>query len=283
MRLETTGSNCQIVHPDDGEHSATIFLFHGLGDTSDGWISSAVEWHKTLPHIKFIVPSAEPMPITMNAGYRMPGWFDIVDLQEGLEKNCGGIEESRQLILSMMNDENQLGIPYNRMMLAGFSQGGCMSLFTGLQMEDESKKIAGILCMSGCMPAPDKFKLSAGFEDVPVLHCHGKVDPVVRHEWAVKTKSVLESEMAFKTYTLKSYDDLPHSINNAVIQDAQEFISAHIPFDASLALKPKDPSEMSVKELKAAIVRAGLSNKARGFSEKKEFVDLLKTHYAGEA
>lgn len=80
------------------------------------------------------------------------------------------------------------------------------------------------------------------------------------------------------SYDLRSYSGLGHSLNQEEIMHAMDFISSCLPFDESLALPAKDPADMSVKELKEAIRNAGLSNQARGFCEKEEFVNLLKTH-----
>lgn len=77
---------------------------------------------------------------------------------------------------------------------------------------------------------------------------------------------------------LKSYQGLGHSLNEHVIRDALHFLRERLPNDPSFALPPKDPSEMSIKELKEAIKAAGLSHQAVGLREKSEFVDLLKQH-----
>jgi hypothetical protein len=80
------------------------------------------------------------------------------------------------------------------------------------------------------------------------------------------------------SYQLKSYPGLGHSLNEHVIRDAMQFLSQRLPNDPSYALPAKDPSEMSIKELKDAIRSAGLSSQAVGFCEKSEFVNLLTGH-----
>ena len=173
-RTETTGRNMQTVHPDDGTHSATVIVLHGLGDSSDGWIDVAQRWHRAMPWAKFIVPSARSRPITMNGGFTMPGWYDIVGLDDRAGESCDGIEESVAEIRQIMDAEKATGVPYSRMVLAGFSQGGALSLFGGLQLPVEQKP-GGILIMSGYCPGYSKFSLTPGLEDVPLLHCHGTV------------------------------------------------------------------------------------------------------------
>lgn len=170
-----------------------------------------------------------------------------------------------------------------------------MSLSVGLQLPQE-KKLAGILVMSGYLPAASTFRLTPGLEDVPVMHCHGSADPMVRYEWAESTKTEITRQvftsmcftpnlfvniLMFKgcsSYELRSYAGLGHSLNQEEIQHAMSFISSTLPHDQAFVPAPKDPAEMSVKELKEAIRLAGLSNQARGFCEKEEFVNLLKEH-----
>jgi len=116
---------------------------HGLGDSSAGWESTADMLSDQCPHIKFIVPTAPTIPITLNGGMSMPGWYDIKSLGASDEDlsptrvldTCDGIEKSRAAVEAMLEAESRAtGLPYNRMMLGGFSQGGALSLYTGLQV-----------------------------------------------------------------------------------------------------------------------------------------------------
>jgi len=83
--------------------------------------------------------------------------------------------------------------------------------------------------------------------------------------------------MGHTKYNFKSYP-IPHTVSPQVIDDASQFLQSIIPHDEAFAIKPKEPAEMSVKELKAAIRNAGLVEKAKGFTEKSEFVELLLKH-----
>lgn len=129
-------TNTITINPADDKHSATIVLMHGLGDSASGWESTADMLADQMPHIKFILPTAANRPISLNMGMSMPGWYDIKSL--GPDKHldpCDGIEDSRQIILDILEKEHvEVGMPYHRMLLAGFSQGGAMSLYTGLQV-----------------------------------------------------------------------------------------------------------------------------------------------------
>lgn len=97
-------------------------------------------------------------------------------------------------VKSIIEAEVNIGVRPNRIVLAGFSQGGAMSLFTGLQLPPELKP-AGLLVMSGYLPGASKFRLTPGFEDVPVLHCHGTSDPVVQYSWAEMTQAGITAKV----------------------------------------------------------------------------------------
>jgi predicted esterase len=280
MPRTTYDSDGITVHPDDGNHSATVVLMHGLGDSADGWIDAAQDFGRRMPWVKWILPTAQQMPVTLNMGHRMNAWYDIVGLDERAGESCEGIDKSVERVKGILEAEAALGLPYNRMALAGFSQGGAMSLFTGMQMPAE-KRLAGLLIMSGYCPGYSKFKLTAELADLPVLHCHGTADAVVQFAWAKQTRDYVVGQGATR-YELKEYAGMGHTASPAEIRDATAHLLSILPEDKSLCLAPKDPSTMSVKELKAAIVQAGIGSKAVGFSEKHEFVSLLVAHREGK-
>ena len=211
MRIVRDGISDTITFtPDDGEHSATIILIHGLGDSAEGLSDLGSTFTSQFPYCKVILPTASCIPVTLNGGSRMNAWYDIEGLDDRAADSCNGIDESVTKIRNILSSEHSLGLPYSRMVLAGFSQGGAMSLFTGLQL-DESQKLAGILVMSGFLPGPSKFNLTSTFESIPILHCHGTADPVVRFEWATKSKQFL-TEKGVQKYELKSFKNVGHTI-----------------------------------------------------------------------
>lgn len=114
--------------------------------------------------------------------------------------------------------------------------------------------------------------------DVPVLHCHGKSDPVVIHQWALKTKDFLLSQ-GLTSHRLLSYDNVMHTVTPTIIQEVKKFLSDILPFDAAIVMKPKPPKEMSIKELKEAIREAGMTSQTKGFAEKYEYVNLLEGYF----
>jgi lysophospholipase-2 len=108
-----------------------------------------------LDHIKFILPTAPTQPVTLNMGMPMASWYDIVGLDDRASETCTGLAESRARIEGILAGEHAAGVQYDRMILAGFSQGGALSLYTGMQMQAD-KKLAGVVVMSGQSPFSSK-------------------------------------------------------------------------------------------------------------------------------
>lgn len=223
----------------------------------------------------------------MNMGMAMPSWYDITGLDERSNENCNGIDQSQATIHTILQKEHaDTSLPYHRMLLAGFSQGGALSLFTGMQMPAESQKLGGIVVMSGYLPASKKFTITPGLEDTPILHCHGEADPMVQVAMARRSQQVLKEMKGATDYELKTYPGLVHSVNPEEVMEVLSFLMKVLPKDGDGAddwkIKLKDPTDMSVKELREAIRKAGLGRRAVGFMEKSEFVRLLQDHRDGK-
>lgn len=194
-RVRHEGSTI-FVEPEAGA-TATIILMHGLGDTAEGWESSATDFlAPAIPHARFILPTAPTRPITVNGGMPMPGWYDIEALGAGrsMEK-AEGIIASRKRVLGLIRSERDDGIPAERIVLAGFSQGGAMSLFSGLnypgkpdgvviveraamQTCPRAETLGGILVMSGYLPAPGDLAPTPQGLRTPIFFIHGSGDEV---------------------------------------------------------------------------------------------------------
>jgi lysophospholipase-2 len=213
------------------KHTATVILSHGLGDTADGWSDAALEMSRHLPHVKWILPTAPVNPVTLNGGMRMTSWYDIESLSKSRSKQeCKGIDESRETLHNLIRQEHTNGISLSRIVLAGFSQGGAMSLWTGLQLPASfSGRLAGVLVMSGYLPKSHAFSISAHGKDTPVLHCHGTSDPLVLPEFADDSrKHVLEAGHA-AGYELRTYRGLAHSANMQELMDVVQWLDKVLP------------------------------------------------------
>lgn len=284
MSSHTTTRNGGLVTVaprNEASQSALVIICHGLGDSAEGFVDVAEQLATVMPYCKFVLPTAASRPVTMNMGMAMPAWYDIVGFDERSNEECAGLLESRDTVralLAQAHDDGN-GLPYARMVLMGFSQGGALSLFTGLSLASSESKLAGVVCLSGYLPGSKQFALTPGLASTPVFHGHGLADPMVAYPMATRTKEMLLSELGATDYTLKGYAGLQHSVNPEELRDVMSFLQKVLPDDPTCRVRNvKAPEDMSVKELKAAVRHAGLSQQAKGFMEKSEFIKLLKDY-----
>lgn len=159
--------------------SASVIWMHGLG--ADGHDFEPIVPELQLPEslaVRFVFPHAPVRPIAINAGMPMRAWFDILGLGVDRPEDAEGIATSRHQIENLIAAEKARGIPANRIVLAGFSQGGAMALHTGLR---HTEKLAGILALSTWLPLRDALEKEASVANraAPLLMCHGSYDPMV--------------------------------------------------------------------------------------------------------
>jgi lysophospholipase-2 len=203
-----------------------------------------------------------------------------VGLDERSNENCKGIEDSQATLTGILAKEHEAtGLPYSRMVLTGFSQGGALSLYTGLQLPAE-QALAGVVVLSGYLPAASKVAVTPGLEDMPVWHGHGTQDMLVRPELATKSQEAVQGK-GLRNYKLTTYP-IAHTVDMAELKDVLGFLQTVLPPDDTCKITLKEPSAMSIKELKAAVRKGGLQSKALGFTEKREFIELLTDHRNGK-
>jgi phospholipase/carboxylesterase len=172
---------------------ASVILLHGLG--ADGYdfvpIAAELGLPDSLP-VRFVFPHAPLRPVTVNNGYVMRAWYDIKSFTPAGRADMSGIVESARRVADCIDRELQLGVAPARVVLAGFSQGGAVALYTGLRYPD---RLAGILAMSGYLPFPETLaaERSAANSDVPILLCHGRSDPVVPIAMGLEARRDLET------------------------------------------------------------------------------------------
>jgi len=166
-----------IIHTNN-THTASVIWLHGLG--ADGSDFSPIVPELKLPPdagVKFIFPHAPMRPISINGGMVMRGWYDVLDMDLTVNEDSEGIRESAQIIESLLETETGL-ISSDRIILAGFSQGGAIALHTGLRY---SRPLAGLLALSTYLPLSDRFddEANSANHETPVLMMHGMFDPVI--------------------------------------------------------------------------------------------------------
>lgn len=173
--------------------NASVIWLHGLG--ADGHDFEALIPELNLPSnlgIRFIFPHAPYRPITINNGYVMRGWYDIASLEINRQEDEQGINESTDLLKNLIETEIVRGIPSQRIILAGFSQGGAIVLNTGLKFE---KPLAGIMALSTYLPLADQFadSLFTANHNTPVFMAHGLQDEIVNFKTGVASRIQLQN------------------------------------------------------------------------------------------
>jgi phospholipase/carboxylesterase len=170
-----------------------IIWLHGLGADGNDFVPIVRELDLTgLPGIRFVFPHAKTMPVTINGGYVMRSWYDILGTELTRREDEGGLRSSQLAVEALIAREKSRGIPASRIILAGFSQGCAMTLQTGLRHPEQ---LAGMMCLSGYLPLAGHVaaERTAQSLQVPVFMAHGTQDPVVPFARAEESRKVLES------------------------------------------------------------------------------------------
>lgn len=165
-----------VIDP-TARHRGTVIWLHGLGSSHHAFLP--VVPALDLPFLRFVFPSAPLRRVTLYGGQQRPAWYDILGLgPTGPRENEAQLEQMATAIESLVDREHARGITHERIVLAGFSQGGAMALHAGLRSE---RALGAILVLSGYLPLAQSFVAQAPppRPNVPILFCHGRRDGVV--------------------------------------------------------------------------------------------------------
>lgn len=211
--------------------TSTCFILHGLGDSGNGWAQVAQILSRKFPMTTFILPHAPKKKITLNQGYSMPAWYDIMELRSDARQDKDGILQSAKEILELVAEEERKGIPRSKIVIGGFSQGGAIALTTGLlfksiEKKDSSSKFAGIMGLSTYLPIKDYFmdRKDEIPVDIPIYMSHGTEDQIISFDWADKSKTALKKELKCENVSFEKIPHLGHSINEKVIDSMAKFL-----------------------------------------------------------
>jgi phospholipase/carboxylesterase len=154
-----------------------VIWMHGLGADANDFVPIVPELGlPAAAAVRFVFPNAPVIPVTANGGYRMRAWFDILAFGGSPRVDQAGIVASAEAIRALIARENARGIPGSRIVLAGFSQGAAMAYTVGLT---HPEPLAGIMALSGFIPAPALIEAAATPFALPVFAGHGSHDDVV--------------------------------------------------------------------------------------------------------
>jgi phospholipase/carboxylesterase len=207
----------QSIEIETGPHpTASVVWLHGLGADGNDFVPIVNELG--LPdamHVRFVFPHAPMMPVTLNGGYVMRAWYDVSF--DGIEKRPdeAGIRASQAAIEQIITREKSRGIRADRIVLAGFSQGGAMTLHTGLR---HAEALAGLMVLSSYLPLPHTLaaERQSANAKTPIFMVHGEDDPVIAIELAERSVQQLKDsgyDVEWRTYPMEhsvSMEEIGH-------------------------------------------------------------------------
>jgi phospholipase/carboxylesterase len=208
--------------------TATVILLHGLGADGNDFVPIVSEMR--LPSsmaVRFIFPSAPSIPVTINGGYVMPAWYDITELNIDRKIDTTQLIDAAEQIRRLIDREIDRGIPSNRIVLAGFSQGGAVSYQTALTY---MQPLAGLLCMSTYFATRDTITPNSANKNLPIFICHGSRDPMVPERLGVEARERLIAmgySVEYKSYPVE------HSVCPEEIADMSQWLQRVLPNQVS--------------------------------------------------
>jgi phospholipase/carboxylesterase len=199
----------------------TLIVLHGLGADGYDFVPICGELDlKALGPVRYVFPHAPQRPVTINNGYVMRAWYDILGTNLARIEDEPGLRKSATEIESLIALENARGVPSSRIVLMGFSQGCAMTLLTGLRHRE---RLAGLAGLSGYLPlaATTAAERSEANRDVPLFLAHGTQDPVVPYPSGVASRDAL----AALGYTIEWHEyPMPHSVCAQEIADLNRWL-----------------------------------------------------------
>lgn len=190
--LEMTNLLPHIEVESGSNPNASVIWLHGLGANGHDFepIVPELKLGDDLP-VRFIFPHAPNLPVTINGGYVMPAWYDILEMSIDRKVDTVQLRRSAAAVVDFINNEIARGIPSERIAIAGFSQGGAVAIEAALTFE---KKLAGLLLMSTYFATKDSIQYSQQNATIPIAIQHGDFDPVVPVQLSEVTEQVLKQK-----------------------------------------------------------------------------------------
>ena len=179
----------ELIRGDSHEVRASVIWLHGLG--ADGYDFAPVVDMLNLAQVRFILPHAPSMAVTRNNGYVMPAWYDLYAPSESQPEDLAGITRSEGYLNSLIDNEIKRGIASDKIVLAGFSQGGAIALHTATRYP---KKLAGVLALSTYLPLNSTLAKQAHAANLatPIFMAHGRTDDIISLDRALASRLCLQ-------------------------------------------------------------------------------------------
>jgi phospholipase/carboxylesterase len=196
--------------------SGSIIWMHGLG--ADGHDFEPIVGDLVRPGeraVRFVFPHAPMRAVTINGGVRMRAWYDIAGLGAHAQEDVAGLQASRVAVEALIARENERGISAERIVLAGFSQGGALALYTGTRYP---RRLAGLLGLSCYLPLAADLagEHSTASRATPIFLAHGTEDPLVLAVYGEQSRQQLERS----GYNVEWHQyRMPHAVCDQEIAD----------------------------------------------------------------
>jgi phospholipase/carboxylesterase len=223
---DAPGPSLQTLEVGPEEAGASVIWLHGLG--ADGWDFQPIVPELGLPAslaLRFVFPHAPRRPVTLNGGMPMRAWYDIAELSLSARSfDEEGIRESAGMVEELVARERDRGVPSERIVLGGFSQGGALAMHVALRARE---RLAGLVALSCYLLLPERLEseASAQSRSLPIFMGHGEEDPVVPLQAGEQTRDRLVAagySPRFETYPM------PHAVHPREIADVGAWIEERL-------------------------------------------------------
>jgi phospholipase/carboxylesterase len=171
--------------------AASVIWMHGLGADGHDFEPAVPQLVRARSRaLRFVFPHAPVRPVTLNGGLPMRAWYDIIELNRRAGEDEAGVRSSDAALRALIRRENERGVPSDRIVLAGFSQGGAMALYCGTRMPE---RLAGMIGLSCYMPIAVAFPAErhAANHSTPIFMAHGSFDPVIDPQLGEQSRALL--------------------------------------------------------------------------------------------
>ncbi len=218
-----TPAALQVLERETGpDPTATVIILHGLGADGNDFVPFTSELNlAAIGPVRFVFPHAPTRPVTINGGYVMRAWYDILGVDLVKREDERGLRESQAQLAALIDREIARGMPANRIVLGGFSQGCAMTLQTGLRYP---QRLGGLLGMSGYLPLADALDAERSDANrlVPVFMAHGQFDDIIPIARATRSRDILHA----LGYDVTWHDyPMPHSVVMEEIADIGRWLT----------------------------------------------------------
>jgi phospholipase/carboxylesterase len=221
MAIQTTTQTLETLEiSGTGNIDSSVIWLHGLG--ADGHDFEPFVRELQLPHTRFILPHAAYRPVTINDGYVMRAWYDIFELGLGSKQDAQGIRQAQLQIEALIAREQVRGIAANRIVLAGFSQGGALALHTALRYP---QRLAGVMVLSAYLALQSELVKEAhkANRQLPIFMAHGSFDEIIGMDVCKASLNTLNQQ----GYVVDWHEyAMGHSVCGEELQDIHTFLCA---------------------------------------------------------